>query len=61
MGGHGQYVWLAFGLSFLVLGMLLLGPFWKQKKLKKQLLKAQRWQNLQALSAQKGGHHAPKT
>lgn len=54
MGGHGVYVWLAFGLSFLVIALLLTIPALKRKQLKKQLLKAKRWQQLQ--SNKVGGH-----
>lgn len=50
MGGHGIYVWLAFGLSFLVLATLLVLPALKTKQLKKRLQKAKRWQQLQASS-----------
>ena len=33
MGGYAFYVWASFGLTLLVLGLIMLGPVWRHKQL----------------------------
>ena len=37
MGGYGLYVWLAYGMAFLVLLLNVLMPIWKQQKIMKSI------------------------
>ncbi|WP_020410389.1 heme exporter protein CcmD [Hahella ganghwensis] len=37
MGGHGFYVWLAYGVGFAILGYNLVAPKMKRNALKKRL------------------------
>ena len=37
MGGHGIYVWAAYGLTLLVLGSNVIAPILKRKALMKEL------------------------
>ena len=42
MGGHGVYVWACYIITFIVLTLLVLAPFWQKKHLLKQLKHQQR-------------------
>lgn len=44
MGGHGLYVWLSYGVGFLVFAIALLSPLIKHKNIKKDLLQLKRRQ-----------------
>ena len=44
MGGHGLYVWLSYGVGFLVFAIALLSPLIKHKNIKDELLQLQRRQ-----------------
>jgi len=37
MGGHGIYVWSAYGISLFCLAFLFLSPLLKQRKLRQQI------------------------
>lgn len=37
MGGHGVYVWAAYGLTLLVLAINVIAPFLKRKSLVKEI------------------------
>lgn len=42
MGGHGFYVWLSFGISGLLLSLLVLTSLWRQRALISELQAKQR-------------------
>lgn len=42
MGGHGLYVWLSYGVGFLVFVIALFSPLIKHKSILKDLLQLQR-------------------
>lgn len=42
MGGHGVYVWLSYGVGFLVFITAIISPLIKRKKIYNELLQLQR-------------------
>lgn len=42
MGKHGFYVWLAYGLSALIIALNILIPLWQKKRLIHQLKQQQK-------------------
>jgi heme exporter protein D len=38
MGGHGLYVWMAFGITFAVAILMLLIPMLKKRKIKRDII-----------------------
>jgi heme exporter protein D len=56
MGGHGFYVWLAYGAAFVVFLFLLLEPRWRQQQLRKRLQAFYRREQLDAQAAEQVQH-----
>jgi len=50
MDGHGTYVWTAYGVTRLVLTLLLVGPVQKQRRLLRELRGEYRRQEAQQAS-----------
>ncbi len=42
MGGYALYVWLSYGLSFLVLAIIMLGPAVRHRHIKRELERERR-------------------
>lgn len=56
MGGYGFYVWLAYGLSFLSLAVLIINTLYaKHKVLKKVSLRLAREQRIKKAQNNQGG------
>ena len=52
MAGHGPYVWLAYGVGFVVLGWLALRPVLERRQVLRQIAREQRRQQQRGQSAQ---------
>jgi heme exporter protein D len=50
MGGHGLYVWLCYGVGFLVLMICFLSPIIKKRTILKELRQVQRREQVQTSS-----------
>ncbi len=48
MGGHGFYVWLAYGTASVVFILLLLEPVWRRRQLRQRLQAYYRREQLDA-------------
>jgi heme exporter protein D len=44
MGGHGQYVWLAYAISFVICLLLVIVPLLKKRGIKKAIKQRQRFE-----------------
>ena len=42
MGGYGQYVWLSYGLTFCLLGWVMLSPVLRRRALERATARQQR-------------------
>ncbi|WP_346839615.1 heme exporter protein CcmD [Microbulbifer sp. SAOS-129_SWC] len=42
MGGHGIYVWIAYGVSFVALAVLALQPLLRRRQLRRELAQRER-------------------
>ncbi|MEM1142476.1 MAG: heme exporter protein CcmD [Pseudomonadota bacterium] len=51
MDGHGTYVWTAYGVTLLVLTLLLVGPVQKKRRLLRELRGEYRRQEAQQASS----------
>lgn len=49
MGGHGLYVWLAYGIGFVVFLVAAINPVLQKKRIIKELKQLQRRQNQHSL------------
>ncbi len=44
MGGYALYVWLAYGVTLAVLGVLVLIPLWRHRRLRQDMARRRRLQ-----------------
>ena len=54
MGGHGTYVWTAYGITVLVLLLLVVTPYRKKRRLLRELRGEYRRESAQQDAAQSG-------
>lgn len=54
MGGHGSYVWTAYGITILVLLLLMVSPYRKKRRLLRELRGEYRRESARQEAVQRG-------